>query len=306
MAVTFGWVITPAARDAAGADTLHDNNRRFIERIRRSFGSAQDRPFDTLWVEDHFQWGDRPLVECWTALTYLAAQYSDFKFGSLVLGQSYRNPALTAKMMATLHWLTGGQYIAGIGAGWKQDEYESYGWPYPAARTRIEQLEDAVNIIRVMWTQTPANYTGKHYSIKDAYCEPRPNPPPPLLIAGGGEKLTLRVVAKYADWTNIPFCDVATYARKLEALKRHCADAGRDYESIKKTYFGFVSVTRDGAKPEPRGDLHIVYGMPDKVAAELQQFVDLGVEHFILRFIDFPSMEGLALFLGETLPQLTR
>ncbi len=297
MTVTFGWVITPAARDASGAGTLHDNNRRFIERVRGAF--------DTIWVEDHFQWSSRPVVECWTALSYLAAQYPDFTFGSLVLGQSYRNPALTAKMMATLHWLTGGRTVAGIGAGWKQDEHEAYGWPFPAARTRIEQLEDAVNIIRAMWTQSPASYTGKHYSIKDAYCEPRPTPPPPLLIAGGGEQLTLRLVAQYADWMNVGFRNAATYARKLEALRRHCANAGRDYDAIKKTYFGFVSITRDGATPELRGDLHIIYGTPDDVAKELKEFVELGVEHFILRFIDFPSMEGLELFLARVLPQLT-
>ena len=297
MLITFGWVITPAARDASGAATLHENNRRFIERMRGVF--------DTIWVEDHFQWGDRPVVECWTALAYLAAQHPDFTFGALVLGQSYRNPALTAKMMASLHWLTGRRTIAGIGAGWKEDEYRAYNWPYPEPRTRIEQLEDAVRIIRAMWTQSPASYTGKHYSIKEAYCEPRPNPPPPLLIAGGGEKLTLRVVAKHADWMNVGFCNAETYARKLGALRKHCDKVGRDYDSIKKTYFGFVSVSRDGAKPEPRGDLHIVYGAPDKVAGEMRQFVDLGVEHFMLRFVDFPSVEGLELFLAEVKPRLT-
>jgi alkanesulfonate monooxygenase SsuD/methylene tetrahydromethanopterin reductase-like flavin-dependent oxidoreductase (luciferase family) len=295
---TFGWVITPAARDASGASTLHENNRRFIEHIRSVF--------DTIWVEDHFQWSDRPVVECWTALTYLAAQYPEFRFGALVLGQSYRNPALTAKMMATLHWLTGGRTIAGIGAGWKDDEYHAYNWPYPEPRTRVEQLEDAVNIIRAMWTQSPATYTGKHYSIKDAYCEPRPNPPPPLLIAGGGERLTLRVVAKHADWMNVGFRDAKAYARKLNALRGHCEKVGRDYDSIKKTYFGFVSVTRDGAKPEPRGDLHIVYGRPDQVAKELKEFVELGVEHFMLRFVDFPSTDGLEMFLSEVAPVLTR
>jgi alkanesulfonate monooxygenase SsuD/methylene tetrahydromethanopterin reductase-like flavin-dependent oxidoreductase (luciferase family) len=296
-APTFGWVITPAARDQTGAATLHDDNRRFIERIRGAF--------DTLWVEDHFQWNDRPVLECWTALTYLAAQHPDFKLGALVMGQSYRNPALTAKMMATLHWLTGGRTIAGIGAGWKEDEYLSYGWPYPSGKVRIEQLEDAVNIIRAMWTQSPATYTGRHFSIQNAYCEPRPTPPPPLLIGGGGEKRLLRVVARYADWMNVGFCDAATFATKLDALNRHCADVGRAYDSIKKTYFGFVLVTPDGARPEPRGDLHIIHGRPDSVAAELRQFVDLGVEHFMLRFIDYPSMGGLDLFLQEVLPHLT-
>ncbi|HEY46170.1 MAG: hypothetical protein AMJ88_15165 [Anaerolineae bacterium SM23_ 63] len=292
----FGWVIQPSARDAAGAKTLMDDNFRFIERIRGDFSS--------IWVEDHFQWDDRPVMECWTALSMLAAKYTDLTIGALVLGQSYRNPALTAKMMATLHWLTGGRLIAGIGAGWKEDEYVSYDWPYPSAKVRIEQLEETVEIIRAMWTGSPASYEGKHYSIKDAYCEPRPDPPPPLLIGGGGERFTLRVVAKHADWMNVGLCDATIYARKLEALRGHCEQVGRDYESIVKTYFGFVSLTPEGREPEPRGDLHVVSGNPVKVIDELGSFIELGVEHFILRFVDFPDMRGLTLFLEEVMPKL--
>jgi alkanesulfonate monooxygenase SsuD/methylene tetrahydromethanopterin reductase-like flavin-dependent oxidoreductase (luciferase family) len=293
---TFGWVITPAARQPEGASTLLADDRRFIERVRGAF--------DTIWVEDHFQWDARPVVECWTALTYLAALYPDFHFGSLVLGQSYRNPALTAKMMATLHWLTGGRYIPGIGAGWKEDEYDAYGWPYPRARVRIEQLEDAVRILHAMWSESPASYTGRHSSIRQAYCEPRPDPPPPLLIAGGGERYTLRVVAKYADWMNVGFCGLERYAHKLEVLRRHCQSVGRDETQIKKTYFGFLSVSRDGREPERRGDVVIHYGTPARVAEELNRFIELGVEHFMLRFVDFPSLEGLDLFLEQVMPRL--
>ncbi|HKZ55451.1 MAG TPA: LLM class flavin-dependent oxidoreductase [Anaerolineales bacterium] len=293
---SFGWVITPAARDAAAAHTLMEDNRRFIDRVRGTF--------EMLWVEDHFQWATRPTLECWTTLTFLAARYPEFVLGPLVLGQSYRNPALTAKMFATLHWLTGGRMVAGIGAGWKGDEYEAYGWQYPAARVRIEQLEDAVQIIRSMWSQSPATFEGKHYTIRDAHCEPRPDPPPPLLIAGAGEKRTLRVVARHADWMNVGFRDVETFARKLKALEAHCEEFGRDYRSIKKTYFGFLLVTEDGAKPEPRPDLHIIHGTPEKVAEELNRFKDLGVEHFMLRFTDFPHLAGLDLFLEKVLPEL--
>lgn len=288
---TFGWVIQPAAREAAGAAQLMDQNEAFIERVRGAFTH--------LWVEDHFQWDDRPTVECWTTLTYLAARHPDFTLGPLVLGQSYRNPALTAKMFATLHWLTGGHIVAGIGAGWKEDEYHAYGWPYPPARTRIEQLEDAVQIIRALWTQSPATYHGRHYHIENAYCEPRPDPPPPLLIGGGGERYTLRVVARHADWMNVGFCDADTYAHKLEVLRRHCAEVGRDPDDIKKTYFGFVYLTREGEAPPRRPNLHLIHGTPDAVYDELRRFADLGVEHFILRFTDFPQTTGLELFLEQ-------
>lgn len=293
---SFGWVITPNARDAEGAKVLHENNDVFIERIKGIF--------DTIWVEDHFQWDDYPVIECWTALAYYAARHHDFQFGPLVLGQSYRNPALVAKMFATLQWLTDGRLIAGIGAGWKEDEYLSYGWPFPSASVRIAELEEAVQIIRAMWSQSPASFEGKHYSITDAYCEPRPDPPPPLLVAGGGEKLTLRVVAKYADWMNVGLCDSATYKRKLEALKGHCQDIGRNYAEIKITYFGFFSITPETAEPIEREDLHYIQGTPTNVVKEMKEFIELGVEHIMMRFIDFPSTEGLDLFLSEVYPQL--
>lgn len=295
--VTFGWVISPSAKDAEGAKRLHQENEKFIKHLQGSF--------DTIWVEDHFQWDQRPVVECWTNLVYLAAKYPELTFGPLVLGQSYRNPALTAKMFATLDWLTGGRMIAGIGAGWKEDEYHSYGWPFPPASTRIGQLDEVVQIFRTMWSQSPANFEGEHYSVKDAYCEPLPDPHPPLLIAGGGEKLTLRVVAKYADWMNVGFCDAPTYKTKLDALKGHCQDVGRDYGRIKKTYFGFVSVTEEEQEPLDRAGLHFIQGTPDVVGAELKEFIDLGVEHFMIRFVDFPSLDGAGLFLDQVMPNLT-
>jgi alkanesulfonate monooxygenase SsuD/methylene tetrahydromethanopterin reductase-like flavin-dependent oxidoreductase (luciferase family) len=293
---TFGWVITPNAPDKLQAASLMQDNKRFIERIRGKF--------NTIWVEDHLQWGNEATLECWTALIYLAARYPDFTFGPLVLGQSYRNPALTAKMMATLYWLSGGRMIAGIGAGWKQDEYEAYGWPYPSAQIRIEQLEDTVQIMKAMWTQSPATFEGKHYAIYDAYCEPRPNPLPPLLIAGGGERYTLHVVVKHADWMNVGFEDVATYRKKLVVLRGHCDEVGRNYREITKTYYAVISLSEKSLHPRQETDYHIVQGTPDQVTEELQEFVKLGVSHFMINFNDFPSDVGLNLFLEEVYPAL--
>ena len=292
---TFGWVLTASARTAEAGATLHAENRRFLERLRGVI--------DTVWVEDHFQWGDRPMVEAWTALTYWSAQLPDLTFGNLVLGQSYRNPALMAKMIATLYWLRGGRLIAGIGAGWKQDEYDAYGWPFPSARVRLEQLEDAVQILRAMWTTSPATYRGRHYSIQDAYCEPRPDPAPPLLIAGDGERITLRLAAQYADWMNIPFRDYETTARKLDVLARHCREVGRPLEQVRRTYYAFLSIRLDGAAPEPRPGVHVISGTPEVVADELQRFSALGIDHFMLRFTDFPDESGMGLFLSDVWPR---
>jgi alkanesulfonate monooxygenase SsuD/methylene tetrahydromethanopterin reductase-like flavin-dependent oxidoreductase (luciferase family) len=157
--------------------------------------------FTTVWIEDHLQRGEHEVMEGWTLLTYLAALYPNVRFGHLVMSPSFRNPALLAKMAATLQQLTGGRYILGIGAGWKEDEYRGYGYDYPSGRVRVEQLAEAIEAIRAMWTQAPATYHGIYYRIDNAYCEPRPDPPPPIMVGTNGPK-ALRVAARLADWWN--------------------------------------------------------------------------------------------------------
>src|SRR5207248_4535967 len=130
--------------------------------------------FTSAFVSDHLMKEDHPTVEAWTTLTFLAAEFPAYTFGNLVLSQGYRNPALLAKMAATFQYLSGGRLILGIGAGWQADEYEAYGYPYPSAGVRIEQLAEAVDVLREMWSQAPASYVGRHYQVRDAYCEPRP------------------------------------------------------------------------------------------------------------------------------------
>ncbi len=244
MAVEFGWVLQPTTRTPGNSGALREDNARFLAALRP--------PFTTLWVEDHFQWEALPTLEVWTGLTYAAAQFPHLKVGTLTLGQSYRNPALTAKMAATLQYLSGGRLILGIGAGWKEDEYRAYGFPYPSPGTRIAELREAVAIIRALWRDSPASYRGKHYQIEEAYCEPRPDPAPPILIGGGGERKTLRVVAELADWWNGTFSPIETYRGKVEILRRHCAEVGRDPAEITLTYYGHVAIDRDPAKVERR------------------------------------------------------
>jgi alkanesulfonate monooxygenase SsuD/methylene tetrahydromethanopterin reductase-like flavin-dependent oxidoreductase (luciferase family) len=303
--ITFGWVISPTPPKAI-LDTTPDPNEaaRALMEANERFIKAMRPHFDTVWAEDHFQWGTRPTLEAITTLTYLAARHEGLRFGNIVLGQSYRNPALTAKMAANLQLLTGGNFILGIGAGWKEDEYRAYGYGYPSAGVRISQLEEAVQIIRAMWTESPASFKGEHYSIENAECSPQPNPPIPLFIAGGGEKKTLRVVAKYADWWNFNFSTSEEYAHKLRVLEGHCRDIGRDPPEIMLTYYGFVSIVDDPAKAEKREGLHVIAGTPDMVTQELDEFVKLGVRHFQLRFLDFPDTGGLEMFIEKVMPRL--
>lgn len=145
--------------------------------------------FKSLWMTDHFFWDDNPTYEAWTVLAYAAARWPQFDIGPMVLGQSYRNPVMLAKMGATLQMLCNGRFIMAVGAGWKEDEYHAYGYPFPRPGVRVEQLEDTLEIIRRMWTEEgQVSYQGKHYHIANAYCEPKPNPLPKIIGGGGGKK----------------------------------------------------------------------------------------------------------------------
>lgn len=306
MTLDFGLTLAEAATrvDLMDPAALLEEHQRFIR--------ALPPAFTTLWIEDHLQWKARhfedesrtemlPTTECMTTAAFYAAQFPALKVGTLVLGQGYRNPALTAKMAANLQFLTGGRFILGIGAGWKEDEYRSYGYPFPPARQRVEELEDAANIIRAMWTSSPANYQGKHYSIENADCEPRPQIPIPLLIAGSGERYTLSVVARHADWWNQCFSTVDEFRHSRDLLYRRCQEVGRDPGEIKLTYYAAVAIADE---PVPENEvLHLVRGTPEQVAEELRGFVDLGVSHLMMRFTDFSSLER---FRDEAIPLLIR
>ncbi|MCU0513765.1 MAG: LLM class flavin-dependent oxidoreductase, partial [Anaerolineae bacterium] len=183
--------------------------------------------FTSLWMTDHFFWDDLPTYEAWTVISYLAARYPAFQIGPIVLGQGYRNPALTAKMVATLHALTGGRVIMGIGAGWKEDEYHAYGYPFPSPGVRVGQLEDTLEIFHRLWTQPgPVSYEGAFYRVQSAWCEPRPHPRPPLLVGGGGSK-TMQLAVRYADLWNMPDAPYPLYAERVALLRQHCAAARR-------------------------------------------------------------------------------
>src|ERR1044072_8801997 len=154
--------------------------------------------FTTVWLSDHLQKADSPFFEGLTRLVSLSAKYPRFKYGHLVLCQSFRNPALLAKMGATLQYLTGGRFILGLGAGWLKEEYDAYGFDFATPGARVEQLAETIEIIRAMWTQSPVTYHGNHYHIDNAYCEPRPDPVPPILVGTNGKR-AVGVAARLAD-----------------------------------------------------------------------------------------------------------
>ena len=310
MKTGFGWRIPEFPVNGQGGQVFIAQILRSLERVEQSFDSA--------WLSDHvIPWADwqsptTDNLESWTTVNYLMGMFRRLSFGHIVLCNSFRNPALLAKMAATLSVLSSGRFILGIGAGWKKDEYLSYGYDFPEAPARIEALDEAVQIVRMMWTQDLVHFNGKHFKINGAYCNPKPSPVPPIMIGGGGEKLTLKVVASQADWWNAGSSTLHAassplpleeYRHKLTVLRKHCERIGRDYESIKKTWLGSVAIaeTQDEALSIARNSHFAasettIAGTPEQVSRRLAEFTDLGVEYFILRFLDFPSLTGIEQF----------
>ena len=304
--VKFGWRIPAFPIDGS-------ESQEFIDQIVRSLREVQEG-FDSFWIADHFiPWATfekehTDTLEAWSTTAYLSGVFQELDFGNIVLCNSYRNPALLAKMGATLAVLSKGRFILGIGAGWKEDEYRSYGYHFPRAAVRIRQLEEAVQIVRSMWTEEKTTFEGKYYKIRDAYCNPMPDPCPPIMIGGSGEKLTLRVVAEHADWWNFSSGTVDRFKHKLGVLADHCSRVGRDLNEIKKTLGGNVAIAeeeKEAAKIASRNPFIQraegagLVGTPDQITEKLQQFSELGVEYFIFRFVDFPRTKGTRLFADE-------
>ena len=304
--VEFGWNVPTASPEYVSGPT-------HVERVLRVLGDVHDS-FGSVWVYDHFHAppffdaDDYPRLEAWTTTAYLARAFPNLYFGNMVLGQSYRNPALLAKMAATLQALTDGKVILAIGAGWMESEYRAYGYAFPKASVRIAQLEEAVQIIRLMWTEKRATFEGKYYQVRGALCEPKPVPLPPIMIGGNGERLTLRAVARYADWWNGIGLSPEGMAHKLDVLRSHCEREGRDYAAIVKTYTGIISIaeTEDEAKriaqASPRRASMDFVGTPAQVIAQMRPYAYLGITHFMLDFSDFPDPAGARLFADEVIP----
>src|SRR5262249_29533142 len=154
-----------------------------------------------------------------------------------------RNPAHLAKMSATLQYLSGGRLTLGIGAGWQEDEYQAYGYAFPSAGERIAQLAETIEILRVMWTQSPASYDGRYCKVENACCEPRPNPMPPIMVGASGERI-LKVVARLGDGWNTG-CDIETYRQRYDRLRRHCDEIGRDEGTISRSLYLHAYFTAD-------------------------------------------------------------
>src|SRR3954462_12286138 len=247
---SFGFQI-PGFRHASGGDA-----EMFDHTAARAV-AAELGGFDEVWVMDHF-WQlpalggpDEPILEAYTLLGALAARTERVQLGTLVTGVTYRNPALLAKMVTTLDVISKGRAILGIGAAWYEEEHDGYGFDFPRAGERLDRLEEAVQICRAMFREDHQTFKGRYFSIEDARNVPRPIQPggPRIMIGGGGEKRTLRLVAQYADMCNVSG-GPATIAHKLDVLRTHCKDVGRDPSEILTTRLGTLVLTSSAEETE--------------------------------------------------------
>ncbi len=250
--------------------------------------------FDSLWVADHFYGFDAttdPFLEGWTTLTWLAARHPNVQLCHHVLGHGYRPPALTAKMAATLQVLSGNRFILGIGAGWREDEYRAYGYEFPSAKVRFEQLEEVVTICRLMWSEAAPTFHGKHFHIDGASAPPLPEVPPRVCIGASGEKVGLPLVGRIADMWNGRYVDDEDYTRKLGIVRASAEQAGRDP--------GAIEISNTVERPLPESDAD-----SEQLLELLAHRADLGVQHFVMDFGHPRALEPIHRFVEQVMAPL--
>ncbi len=282
---------------------------RLFERLLELVAAAEAAGFDLVTVMDHFyqiaQVGqeDEPMLEAYTTLGALAARTTRVRLGTMVTGVTYRNPAHLAKTVTTLDVISRGRAVLGIGAAWNESEHRGYGFTFPPVRERMDRLDEALAICRLMFTQERPSFEGRYYRIEDALNVPRPIQPggPQILIGGGGERRTLRLVAKYADMSNW-FGTLDELRHKIEVLERHCEAVGRDPSTILKTVmapFVLVAGEREAAAamehvaPARRQMTSAV--TPEQAAEGLRPYLDAGFGGVIFRNPTMLTPEAIGL-----------
>ena len=276
---------------------------------------AEDVGLDWASVFDHFlPIQSDPTGPCFDGLTLLAAMAAHtrrLRCGVIVTGVTYRNPAILAKIAATIDHVSGGRMELGLGAAWNEDEHVQYGIPFPRIGERMDMLDEACRIVKALWTQERATFEGKHFQVRDALCEPKPvQSPLPLIVGGAGERRTLRIVAEHADGWNMFFGDAGEYQHKLDVLERHCADVGRDPAEIRRQVV-FQAVlgeteaeAQDRASQRPAVLDGRVVGTPDQLADALEGHRRLGVSDFLLLARPPMDQRTIELFATQVAPRL--
>jgi F420-dependent oxidoreductase-like protein len=314
MALKFGLIVPQGWRmDLVG---IPDPVEAY-ETMTRVAQEAEALGFDSIWLFDHFHTVPTPTqevtFECWTSTAALARDTQRVHIGQMVTCNGYRNPALLAKMASTVDTLSHGRLDFGIGAGWHEHEYLAYGYDYPDAPERLRHLREAVQVILAMWTQDEAVFEGKYYHVRGAINQPKgvQKPHIPLLIGGGGEQVTLKLVAQYGDACNVGHLDVEGIEHKFSILKKHCDEVGRDYNSIRRTVMFNCAIAETDeeamAKSKPfqrnipsgRIREQALVGTPDVIRKRLEEIEQAGAQEIILYMPDSAQLEAVRMFARE-------
>jgi len=277
--------------------------------------AAEGAGFSTVTVMDHLYQIPGvgpitdPMLEGWSVLAALARETSRVRLGTLVTGVTYRNPALLAKTATTLDVISGGRALFGLGAAWNDVEHDGYGFEFPPVRERMDRLDEALTIVRAMFTEERPSFEGRFYRIREALNEPRPIQPggPPILVGGGGEQRTLRIAARHADLTHWFAIGIEPLRRKTEILEHYCAEIGRDPASIERTMGAPVIVAANDAEaqaflermPEDRRPFAQV-GTVQQVAGAMRPYLDAGFTGFTFNNSLYRTPDSIAR-LGELL-----
>ena len=298
-----------------------------LPQIKRTWQEARDAAveidalgYDSLWVCDHV-YGvpapNLPIFEAWSELAAVAAVTKQARLGTLVTPPFFRNPAVLAKQIATIDNISGGRVIAGLGGGWFAQEFEGYGIPFPPIRERLRALAETCEIMTRLWTEPSVSFTGKHFAVSDAICEPKPVRRPPILIGGGGEKRLMGIAARHADiWNNLAVFQ-AQLPKKVEAMKRRCDELRRDFDTLEVSQQCTVVIAADEAGAREAlekakkiygghmgGALeeHGIWGSPEQVIERIQRHVALGVSLFVIEFFGRDTREPARLFAEKVAP----
>lgn len=300
--IQFGWKIPKGSQELKRSD--------FLGKLKQGLDVIAGC-FDSVWLPDHLQFGDRLILEGWTALTYLAALRPELYYGHIVLCQLFRNPALLAKMSSTFQYMSQGHFILGMGAGWEEKECQAYHIPFPEPGQRVQELAEALQIIKALWQEDNVTFEGRYHRVTNAFCQPKPEPLPPIMVAAMQPRM-MRLAARYADWWNVIITDLAKAKEQMAALDKACELAGREPKTLRRT--AMVSaycasteteikmLTEKHCNPSSMGFV----GTPEQVVEQMMPYVELGFDYFMISAGGFPEIVTLETLAGEVLPMLNK
>lgn len=296
--------------------------KRTWDEARAAATEFEDLGFDSIWVNDHLygpQSPSIPMLEAWSMVAALAAATNRVEIGTLVTPAGMRNPAHLGKVIATIDHIAGGRIIPGLGAGWMPREFTDFGMPFLSTRERLGQLRETVTLLKRMWNEDdPVTFEGKYVQVHDLVTLPKPARRVPILVGGSGERVTMKIAAREADiWNNLAG-QQANLPHKVEVLKQHCADAGRDFSELRIGQQCLVTLAPDDATAgpmtetakkifgghmgDPTGPLALT-GTPDRVAEQIEKHLELGCTMFMIEFFGRDTREPARLFAETVMPR---